>query len=115
PGTFAGRKLGVLMADGSDAAIFNALKAAVKQEKAMLAVIAPEIGGVTLSDGSVAAVQEKIDGGPSVLFDAVCLLLTPEGAEQLRAMPPARDFVADAFAHMKFIGYTRASTPLLKK
>ncbi|GAA3960607.1 catalase [Allohahella marinimesophila] len=115
PGTFAGRKIGVLMADGSDAAIFNALKAAAKKEKAMLAVIAPEIGGVTLSDGSVAEVQEKIDGGPSVLFDAVCLLLTAEGAEQLRAMPPARDFVADAFAHMKFIGYTKASAPLLKK
>ncbi|WP_416396250.1 catalase [Allohahella sp. A8] len=115
PGTFAGRKLGVLMADGSDAAIFNALKAAVKKENAMLAVIAPEIGGVTLSDGSVAEVQEKIDGGPSVLFDAVCLLLTAEGAEQLRAMPPARDFVADAFAHMKFIGYTKGSAALLKK
>jgi catalase len=27
----------------------------------------------------------------------------------------ARDFVADAFAHMKFIGYAAAAEPLLKK
>lgn len=30
-------------------------------------------------------------------------------------MPPARDFVADAFAHCKFIGYTEEVKPLFEK
>ena len=29
--------------------------------------------------------------------------------------PAARDFVADAFAHMKFIGYVEAAMTLLEK
>jgi catalase len=56
-----------------------------------------------------------IDGGPSVLFDAVALLLTEEGAERLAGEAVARDFVADAFAHCKFIGFTAGAIPLLAK
>jgi len=56
-----------------------------------------------------------VDGGPSVLFDAVALLLTEEGAELLTGEAAARDFVADAFAHCKFIGFTPGAVPLLAK
>jgi catalase len=55
------------------------------------------------------------DGGPSVLFDAVALLVSPEGAAALLDRPVARDFVADAFAHCKFVAYTPAAQPLLEK
>ena len=47
-----------------------------------------------------------IDGGPSVLFDAVALIVSEEGAERLTGEAAARDFVADAFAHCKFIAFT---------
>lgn len=56
-----------------------------------------------------------IDGGPSVLFDAVALVLSEEGAERLTGEAAARDFVADAFAHCKFIGFTSGAVPLLQK
>jgi catalase len=56
-----------------------------------------------------------IDGGPSVLFDAVALVLSEEGAERLTGEAAARDFVADAFAHCKFIGFTAGAAPLLQK
>ena len=56
-----------------------------------------------------------IDGGPSVLFDAVALILSEEGAERLTGEAAARDFVADAFAHCKFIGFTAGAIPLLQK
>lgn len=56
-----------------------------------------------------------IDGGPSVLFDAIVLLLSEDGAEKLSGEAAARDFVADAFAHCKFIGYVAAATPLFDK
>jgi catalase len=59
--------------------------------------------------------KHMIDGAPSVLFDAVALLLTEEGAELLTRESAARDFVADAFAHCKFIGFSAGAVPLLAK
>jgi catalase len=52
------------------------------------------------------APRGRRDGGPSVLYDAVVLMLSEHGGPALAALPVARDFVADAYAHCKFIGYT---------
>ncbi|MGH9271877.1 MAG: catalase HPII, partial [Ilumatobacteraceae bacterium] len=49
-----------------------------------------------------------------VLYDAIVLLLSAEGAETLAAQPAAKDFVADAHAHCKFVAYTAESQPLLE-
>ena len=61
---------------------------------------------VTLADGTKVAARHKIDGGPSVLFDAVAIIVSEEGAAELAADAAAKDFVSDAFAHCKFIGMT---------
>ena len=58
-------------------------------------------------------VSEQRSGYQSLVFDAVALVVSSDGAEQLMTMPPARDFVTDAFAHHKFTGYTEAARPLL--
>ena len=50
-----------------------------------------------------------------MLFDAVAILPSEEGAALLATLPAARDFVADAFAHRKFIAYAAAAAPLLEK
>src|SRR3546814_6302444 len=52
PASFSGRKLGILLTDGADAGLFNTLVAAVEAEQASCEVVAPKIGGVTLSDGT---------------------------------------------------------------
>ena len=114
PDSFKGRRLGVLVSDGVDTKLIDALKQALNDEGAELKVVAPTIHGVTTSDGSVLAADEKIDGGPSVLFDAVALLMTDNEADTLASHGPARDFVNDAFAHCKFIGYNKAARTLLK-
>lgn len=113
PSNFKGRKLGVLISDGADSELFAALQSAVSAEGAMLKVIAPAIGGVTDSKGKHIEGDEKIGGGPSVVFDAVVLLLSAAGASSLANNPDVRDFIADAFAHCKFIGYTAAAKALL--
>jgi catalase len=115
PGTFAGRKLGVLVTDGVDAGLLRGLARAIEREGALLAIVAPSIGGVEASDGSWVEADEKIDGGPSVVFDAVAVLPSADGVGDLVARPEARDFVADAFAHHKFIAYVEAARPLLEK
>ncbi|APH73666.1 catalase [Aquibium oceanicum] len=115
PDSFAGRKVGVLVSPGADAALLKKLQAALQKEGAMMEVVAPRVGGVEAADGSWIEAKHMIDGGPSVLFDAVALILSEEGAEHLTGEAAARDFVADAFAHCKFIGITAHAAPLLQK
>jgi catalase len=95
-----------------DAKLLKALKQALTREGAQLLLVAPTVGGITDSDGNELLVDEKLDGAPSVLFDAIALLPTDEGGKQLSTSPVAQQFVADAHAHAKFIGWTAAATPL---
>ena len=115
PDSFAGRKVGALVTDGVDAGLLAALRNGLETEGAVLKLVAPMVGGVEASDGSWIEADEKIDGGPSVLFDAVALLPSREGAALLAGEATARDFVADAFAHLKIIGRNEAAAPLLDK
>ena len=115
PNRFEGRKLGIMLTEGADAAAFNALKAAIKKAGGVCEIITPEIGGVNISDGSAVAGDQMIGGGPSVLYDAVALLFGPETGEDLAHKPEACDFVADAFAHCKFMALSPEALPLVKK
>lgn len=115
PKRFEGRKLGIVVTDGTDTAILKALQAALKSAGATFEIIAPKVGGVAVSDGSWIEADQMIDGGPSVLYDAVALLPGQEAVADLLQESTARDFIADAFAHCKFIGYVAAAEPLLAK
>ena len=115
PESFAGRKVGVLVSNGCDGKLLAALQAALAEEGAVMELVAPKVGGVETADGNRLPAHHMIDGGPSVLFDAVALVLTEEGAERLTGEAAARDFVADAFAHCKFIAFTGGAVPLLAK
>lgn len=56
-----------------------------------------------------------IEGAPSVLFDAVVLLPSEEGAKALVAMPQAVNWLRDAFGHLKAIGFNAAAQSLFDK
>ncbi|WP_165251490.1 catalase [Paludisphaera soli] len=115
PKSFAGRKVGALVTDGVDAGVLDALAAALKAEGVTLKLVAPEVGGVKDSAGAWRDAHEKLEGGPSVLFDAVAILPSKDGAALLAGLPAARDFVADAVAHRKFLGYVADAMPLFEK
>ncbi|MBO4224396.1 catalase [Bradyrhizobium neotropicale] len=115
PEDFKGRKLGILVSDGADAGLLDALASAANSRGALTEVVAPAVGGFKASDGSIRPAKQKINGGPSVLYDAVAILISPDGAKRLSAEATARDFIADAFAHAKFIAYVDAAKPLLDK
>lgn len=112
PDNFKGRKLGILLTDGSSATTFAALTAAVDAAGAVWQLIAPKIGGVTLDDGQAVAARHKLKGAPSVLFDAVAVLPSAAAAALLAQEPVAKQFVADAFAHCKFIGHNAEAVAL---
>jgi len=115
PTSFEGRKIGVLVSDGIETDLLRQLMAAAKKEGSTLEIVAPKIGGVVAEDGTIIPGNHMVDGGPSVLFDAVVLMLSEMGAEVLSKESTARDFVADAFAHCKFIGYTPGSVKLMER
>ncbi|HEY1799051.1 MAG TPA: catalase [Stellaceae bacterium] len=115
PDSFKGRKLGVLVADGADAKLLAALEKAIADEGAVLEYIAPKIGGFADSDGKLHPADQKVNGGPSVLYDAVAIVISAEGAKLLAGEATAKDFVSDAFAHAKFIAFTESAKPLLDK
>ncbi|PWB91323.1 catalase HPII [Methylocystis sp. MitZ-2018] len=115
PKSFTGRKLGILVTDGADAKLLKALIQAIEKIGAVYEIVAPHIGGVVLDDGAMQSAAQKIDGGPSVLYDAVAILTSETGVADLVADAAARDFASDAFAHCKFIGFTESALPLLEK
>ncbi len=114
PDSFAGRKLGILVSDGVSSDLLEAVRQAATKHGVNVELIAPAVGSVTTSDGSTLSADQKIDGGPSVLYDAVALLPGSQSVAELAKLPPARDFVSDAFAHCKFIAYDEPGSMLFE-
>lgn len=114
PESFKGRKLGIYIADGGDAAVVGALKVAATGAGATVEIVAPHIFGAKLSDGKVMAAKQKIDGGPSVVFDAVAVVMSEASAKRFSKDKPSLDFVSDAFAHAKFVAYVPEVQPLFE-
>ncbi|MFN8551355.1 MAG: catalase [Candidatus Obscuribacterales bacterium] len=115
PTSFKGRKLGVLVTDGVDAKLVNALRNAAKNIGADVAIVAPTISGVDASDGTHIKADGRLNGTPSVLFDSVAVLTSSDGARKLASDANARDFVSDAYAHLKFIAFNSEAASLLEK
>ncbi len=113
--TLQGRVIGCLVSDGADGALITALRKEIEKEGGKLKIIAPHIRGVKLTGGGVLPADRRIDGGSSVFFDAVALILSDAGAVELVGESAAANFVADAFNHLKIIGHVAAAEPLLRK
>ncbi|MCO8028386.1 catalase [Brevundimonas diminuta] len=115
PDSLKGRKVGVLVTDGADGAVVKAVQDAAKAAGAAVEIIAPKRDGAKLKDGSTLKADHQLAGAPSVLFDAVALVLSADGCEQLLTEGAAVDFAKDAFGHLKAIGHTPEAHPLLDK
>ncbi|SMP73661.1 catalase [Desulfonatronum zhilinae] len=112
--TLEGRVVGVLIADGSDGSVIKNIKKAAMDVKAVVKIVAPKVGGAKLADGSVLPADGQLAGMPSVLFDAVAVILSEDGAKTLSVESAAIDFVRDAFGHLKAIAVDKGGTELLK-
>jgi len=113
--TLEGRCVGILFADGSDAAEINAVKDAVVAARGKPVMIAPKVGGARLQGGKMLAADGQLAGTPSVTVDAIALVLAPAAAEMLAKDGAAIQFVMDAFGHLKAIGANDGAKTLLDK
>jgi catalase len=104
-----------MVTDGSDAALINNLKSAVEKEGAVLEIVAPKVGGVKTADGKKLAADHGLTAGSSIFFDAVVLAASAEGCKMLMKEAAAVNWLRDAFGHLKVIGYTPESLPLLEE
>jgi catalase len=111
--TLMGRSIGILIADGSDGAAIDKIKKAATDANATVKIIAPKVGGAKLADGSMLAADGQLAGTPSVLFDAVAVILSDTSARALSMDGAAIDFVRDAFAHLKAIAVDKGGQALL--
>jgi catalase len=112
--TLEGRAVGVLIAEGSDEGLLRKIVKATVDEKATAKIIAPRIGPVTLHNGSSVLAAAQLAGTPSVMFDAVVVLLSKAGVAVLKKESAAIDFLRDAFGHLKAILVDEGGLQLLK-
>jgi catalase len=112
--TLMGRSIGILIADGSDGPVIKKIKKAATDAGATVKIVAPRLGGAKLADGSMLAADAQLAGTPSVLFDAVAIILSEEGAKELSMESAAIDFVRDAFGHLKAIAVDKGGQAILK-
>ncbi len=113
--TLEGRTIGVLVTDSADGEILATVREAVEAAGAAVKIIAPKIGGVVLKGGKKLKADGQLAGTPSVLFDAVALIVSDDGCAQMLNEGAAIDFAKDAFGHLKAIGFTQEAMPLLEK
>jgi len=112
--TLMGRAVGILIANGSDGAAIEKIRKAATDAGATVKIVAPKVGGVKLAAGSMLAADGQLAGTPSVLFDAVAVILSDEGAKTLSMESAAIDFVRDAFGHLKAIAVDKGGQALLR-
>lgn len=112
--TLEGRCVGILVNDGSDGKSINALRKASVAAGASVKIVAPKIGGAKLADGTHLSADGQLAGTPSMLFDAVAVVLSTDGAAKLSKEGAAIDFVRNAFGHLKAIAIDAGGGELLQ-
>ena len=108
PKTLKGRMVGILVAEGSKHSEIKKFEEAVNAEGASVKIIAPN-KEVKLDDDTIIQADERVAGGPSVMFDAVVSIIMPEQAKKLAKDSAALDWFTDAYVHCKAIAYCGAT------
>ena len=111
--TLMGRCVGILISDGSDGRLIEKIRTAAIAAGASVKIVAPTLGATKLADGAILTADGQLAGTPSVLFDAVAIILSDAGAKALAKESAAVDFVRDAFGHLKAIAVDQGGQMLL--
>jgi catalase len=101
-GNITGRKVAILVADGSSADDVLAARDALEKRGARGLVVAARLGSVA-GDTEALEVDHALVTMPSVAFDAVFVPGGQSAADTLAASGEARHFIAEAFKHGKAI------------
>lgn len=107
--TIKSRRIAILIADGFDMTVVEAVKAAVTAAGALPFLIGPRRGeifpaGATRSKGKGVQADHHFEGMRSTMFDAIFIPGGQESAATLARNGRAIHWVLEAFGHLKTIG-----------
>jgi catalase len=111
--SIATRKIAMLIADGFDGAVAEAVRAALVRGGAIVEAVAPVLGAVAPDSGLPIEADKTLQTAASVFYDAV---FVPGGAASIAALRQSGDavhFVQEAFKHGKAIAATGEAVDLL--
>jgi catalase len=112
--TLQGRAIGILVADGSNGTSVANLRKALEKAGATVKIVAPKVGGAVLKDGTLLPADGQLAGTPSVVFDAVASVLSPDMGAVLAKEAAAVDWFRDAFGHLKAIAACKGTQAILQ-
>ena len=108
PQSLKSRMIGILVAEGSKHSEIKKFEEAAMAEGARVKIVAPN-KEVKLDDGTIIQADERVAGGPSVMFDAVVSIIMPDQAKKLAKNSATLDWFNDAYVHCKAIAYCGAT------
>jgi catalase len=76
--------------------------------------VAPKVGGARLDNGKHLPADGQLAGTPSLVFDAVAVVLGDVAGKRLAKEAAAVDFVRDAYGHLKAIAADDGAQALLR-
>jgi catalase len=110
----AGRKVAVLVADGTEAPSLATFRRVLGERGAVVELLAPHGGTVTTPTGERLAVDRNLRTMASVLYDAVLVADGAHAADALQGNGEAVHYVTEAFKHAKTVGALGDGVRLLR-
>ena len=111
----AGRKVGILLAEGFDYEQVCQLRDFLKKEGAMTEIISKKLGMVTAANGQQLEADKSHSTTDAVLYDALFVPCGKESAETMKSQGKALAFLSETFRHCKAIGALGAGINLLRE
>ena len=105
--TFEGRKLGILLGNHFAEDELENIKKEAQKRNVQIELIGYDSLRITSDKGNLINANQIIEGAPSALFDAVIILASQSSVAHMVQKPEVREFVTDAYCHLKFIGITK--------
>ncbi|MGV8993574.1 MAG: catalase [Flavobacterium sp.] len=113
--TIATRQIAFLMADGFSNSDYDKMSTLLKNNKAMVKVIAPHGGTITSDSGKKIPVDAGIATTESVLYDAIYIPGGQKSIDALKAEKKYQKFINEALKHCKAIAADHEGEDLLNK
>jgi catalase len=113
-GNIATRQIAFLVADGVNEEEVTVVKAALEQQGALVALVAPRLGHITTATGNLLPADKSLLTAASVFYDAVYIPGGLNSVASLAANGEAVHFVNEAYKHCKAIAATLQGTQVLE-
>ena len=112
--TLKGRKVGIFVSPGAPRKVVDSVSSQLKKLGAAFELISTKPFGINADDGNPFEIQHSIAGAPSVMYDAVVVLVAEKEVKVCAAHQDLLGWIRDAFRHLKVIGHNESAGSVFK-